>query len=123
MQMGNQRQGGLTFEDVAVTFTQEEWQCLNPKQRRLYQEVTLENYSNLVFLAGREETTPPDVILRLERGQEPWPAEAGVQSGFTPGHSPGRSPGHSEHTGRQGTGPHPEARPRWPAARRPPLGQ
>ncbi|XP_059585398.1 tigger transposable element-derived protein 3 isoform X2 [Alligator mississippiensis] len=62
-------QGPVTFEDVAVYFSAEEWQELAGWQRELYRDVMMDTYELVASLgpAGLK----PEVVSKLERGEEP----------------------------------------------------
>ncbi|XP_032997965.1 zinc finger protein 850-like [Lacerta agilis] len=61
----------VSFEEVVVSFTKGEWDLLDLGQRALYKEVMLENYEALISLVPLKGFPKPDLISRLEGGEEP----------------------------------------------------
>ncbi|XP_043942350.1 zinc finger protein 501-like [Protopterus annectens] len=57
-----------TFEDVAVTFSKEEWKLLRKQDKELYREVMVQNYENLVSLGYK--IPPESLLLLLKVGDE-----------------------------------------------------
>nr|XP_033788088.1 zinc finger protein OZF-like [Geotrypetes seraphini] len=63
-------QMSVTFEDIAVYFSREEWEDLEEWQKEFYKEVMKENYEILNSLGYG--TLRPEILCRMDRGEEPW---------------------------------------------------
>ncbi|EMP42118.1 hypothetical protein UY3_00619 [Chelonia mydas] len=62
----------VSFEDVAVYFSPEEWALLAEWQQELYREVMMENYELIASLGSAGPK--PEMICKMERGEEPHAA-------------------------------------------------
>lgn len=69
-ELGRSIEGSVSFEDVAVDFTRQEWHRLDPTQRIMHKDVMLETYSHLASVGLC--IAKPDMIFKLERGEGLW---------------------------------------------------
>ncbi|KAK1329825.1 hypothetical protein QTO34_010008 [Cnephaeus nilssonii] len=54
VRMEDREEGWVTFEDIALYFSREEWSLLDEGQRQLYLNVMLENFELVSSLGGQE---------------------------------------------------------------------
>ncbi|KAM4606888.1 zinc finger protein 92 homolog, partial [Discoglossus pictus] len=62
--------GPVSFEDIAVFFSEEEWKGLQEHQKELYKEVMMDNYQMLTSLGFKYKK--PEIIMKIDREEDPY---------------------------------------------------
>ncbi|KAK2110084.1 hypothetical protein P7K49_009830, partial [Saguinus oedipus] len=73
----------VKFRDVAVVFSPDEWDYLNPEQKNLYKDVMMDSCNYLASLGNW--TYRAKVMSSLKQGKEPWMMEREVTGVPCPG--------------------------------------
>nr|XP_033788082.1 uncharacterized protein LOC117354520 isoform X1 [Geotrypetes seraphini] len=65
------QQEPVTFEDITVSFSKEQWEYLDEEQKELYREVMKNNYETLISLGADHKSIDPEVLSRITEEEEP----------------------------------------------------